>query len=187
MATVLTQRHYTPDDLLSMPKDKLFELVDGNLVECDMSLEAAIIAGNVATAINTFVKSHGLGAVASEAATYRCFPHDAEMVRRPDVSFIQTARLRPEFMTGHVPIPPDLAVEVISPNDLAYEVDRKVGEYLRAGVRLVWVVNPSERTILISRGDGTVGKVIADGTLDGEAVIPGFRCPAADIFRPAGS
>jgi Uma2 family endonuclease len=84
--------------------------------------------------------------------------------------------------SGFIKVPPDLAVEVLSPNDLAYEVDRKVAEYFSAGVRLIWIVNPETRSVTIYRPDGTASKLNDRDTLEGEDVLPGFRCPVRDFF-----
>ena len=84
-------------------------------------------------------------------------------MRKPDVSFVRKERL-PEGLTseGYLYIPPDLAVEVVSPNDLAYQVDHKVDEYLNAGVPLVWVINPESRKVFIHRRDMSVS-VLREG------------------------
>jgi Uma2 family endonuclease len=98
---------------------------------------------------------------------------------------IRKGRLPGErFPEGYVRIAPDLAVEVISPNDLAYEVDDKVEEYLRAGVRLVWVVNPQTRTVRIHRADGSIAQRREGEDLTGDDVLPGFVCPLAAVFPP---
>jgi Uma2 family endonuclease len=83
---------------------------------------------------------------------------------------------------GYIYIAPDLAAEVVSPNDLAYEVEAKVVEYLDAAVPLVWVIDPEARTVRIHRGDGSVSWLRENDELSGEDVIPGFRCPVAAIF-----
>jgi len=85
---------------------------------------------------------------------------------------------------GHIRIAPDLAVEVVSPTDIQYDVDRKVAEYLEVGVKLVWVINPDTRVVLIYRGDGSISGVREGGELDGESAVPGFRCRVADLFVP---
>jgi Uma2 family endonuclease len=71
-----------------------------------------------------------------------------------------------------------------SPNDMTYEVEKKVLEYLSAGVALVWVINPEARNVHIHRQDGTVARLRDVDELSGENVIPGFRCPVADFFPP---
>jgi len=85
---------------------------------------------------------------------------------------------------GWAKIPPDLAVEVISPNETAYELDEKLGDYQKAGVPLVWVINPNSRTVRIHRGDGSVSYLRENEELSGEDVIPGFRCIVRDFLPP---
>jgi Uma2 family endonuclease len=115
--------------------------------------------------------------------SYQCFPDRPRLVRKPDVSFICLGRLPEEREPeGHVRIPPDLAIEVLSPNDLDYETDEKVAEYLAAGVRLVWVINPEYRTVLVYRADRSIAGAWEEGELDGEDVLPGFKCPARNLF-----
>jgi Uma2 family endonuclease len=115
---------------------------------------------------------------------YACFTQSPGKVRRADVSFVRRDRL-PEVPTsdGYLYIAPDLAVEVISPNESLYKVDRKLREYLDAGVTLVWVVNPDARTVTIHRAH-SVTRLQENEYLDGENVLPGFRCPVASIFPP---
>lgn len=76
---------------------------------------------------------------------------------------------------------PDLAVEVLSPSALASEVRTKVREYLAAGARLVWIVDPESRTASVHRPDGTGRELGEDGTLDGEDLLPGPRIPLAEL------
>jgi Uma2 family endonuclease len=93
------------------------------------------------------------------------------------------ARLSKEMMSGgYIRISPDLAVEVLSPNDLAYEVDQKVEEYFSVGVRLIWVINPEKRTVIVYRPDGTATKLSEKDTLEGEEVLPGFSCSISAFF-----
>jgi Uma2 family endonuclease len=123
--------------------------------------------------------------VAGSEASYQCFPNNPNRVRRPAVSFIRIGRLTAgEEPEGHCRIAPDLAVEVVSPNDLYSEVEEKVVEYLGAGVRLVWVINPPTRTVRVHRADGTGADLGALDELDGEDVLPGFHCKIEDLFRP---
>jgi Uma2 family endonuclease len=116
--------------------------------------------------------------------TYQCFPDDPDKVCKADVSFIRLIRYTAEQaqQEGHVRIAPDLAVEVISPNDLYYEVESKVEDYLRAGVQLVWVVNPESRTVWVRRADGTGVTLHENDELTGEEVLPGFRSRVGDLF-----
>lgn len=186
MTTLRITTPYTPDDLLEMPDGKVYELVDGILLEKNAGGLSSWVGGHLAYLITTFVEAHALGWVWPADNGYQCFPDAPDKVRRPDVSFIAKGRLTGERVpTGHLRIAPDLVVEVISPNDLAYEVDQKVLEYLDAGVRLVWVINPEARTVRIHRADGTTDWFKEPGELLGDDVLPGFRCLVADLFPPA--
>jgi Uma2 family endonuclease len=135
------------------------------------------------TILNVYCKAHRSGRVVPADASYRCFPDDPDKVRKPGVSFICRGRLpggkRPK---GHCLIAPDLAAEVPSPNDSYSEVEEKVGEYRRAGVRLIWVIHPPTRTVRVHRLDGTVSDLTDADELSGEDVIPGFRCAVRDLF-----
>jgi len=73
-------------------------------------------------------------------------------------------------------------VEVISPNDLAKDLDEKLEDYLRAGVKLIWVINPETRTLQIYYPDGTSRRLHETDEVSGDSVIPGFRCPVAALF-----
>jgi Uma2 family endonuclease len=109
-------------------------------------------------------------------------------VRRADVSFIRRERYSWDQLThdGFMTLAPDLAVEVVSPNDYGREIEEKVDDYLRAGVPLVWVVYPEIRVVHVYRGDGTAGRFRGADELSGEDVLPGFRCKVDDLFpRPA--
>jgi Uma2 family endonuclease len=166
-----------------MPDAKSYRLVDGHLLERNVSQLSSWVAGRVFRFIDVFVDDKGLGWAWPSDLGYECFPDSPRRVRRADVSFIRRERL-PDGPTseGYVTIAPDLAVEVLSPNDLAYEVDKKVVEYLDARVSLVWVVNPETRTILIRRRDGTVNWLREHDELSGEGVIPGFVCRVSSLF-----
>jgi hypothetical protein len=78
--------------------------------------------------------------------------------------------------------PPDLAVEVVSPNDRVSELDEKVDEYQRAGVKLILIIHPETRTVDVLRSDGSVSRLRAEDELSGEDVIPGFRCVVGALF-----
>src|SRR6516164_2607030 len=100
-----------------------------------------------------FCRPKTLGWVFPEGTSYQCFSDAPGKVRKPDVSFIRLERLSAEEAAarGHARIAPELAVEVVSPNDLYEEVDEKVEEWLAAGVQLVWVVSPRLRTVTVHR------------------------------------
>jgi Uma2 family endonuclease len=175
----------TADDLEAMPDSKSFELVDGELVERAMGNEADWIAGEIFGRLREVCRVNRLGLVFGSEAGYRCFTDDPNRVRRPDVSFVRAGRLpgdRPP--KGYDTSPPDLAVEVLSPNDLASEVEKKVDDYLLAGVRLIWIVDPETRKVRVHRADGSITGLSDRDELSGEEIVPGFRTPVAELFPP---
>jgi Uma2 family endonuclease len=186
MNPATTSARYTPDDLLRMPDGDCYELVDGNLVERKASFRSSFVAGQFLALLGNHCRTHQLGWVVPGGASCQCFRDDPGRVRRADVSFLGRERLTLAQATeeGHVPVAPDLVAEVISPKDLYYEVEAKVNEWLEAGVRLVWVINPRTRQVRVYRADGSDAMVRTDEELSGEDVVPGFRCRVAELFEP---
>jgi Uma2 family endonuclease len=182
---IVAEKLYTPEDLLSMPDRKNYELVDGHLVEKTLSQLSSWVGGRLFSRLDRFLQEDPLGWAWPAELGYACFPDRPNKIRKPDGSFIRRERM-PEGPTseGYVHIPPDLAVEVVSPNDLWHEVGAKVEEYLAVGVSLVWVIDPELRMAYIYRRDGTVSRLRETDELSGENVIPGFRCPISSIFPP---
>ncbi len=176
---------YTPEDLLKMPDANRFELIDGHLVERNMSMLATFVTARISRLLGNHCEDYRAGWVFSEGASYQCFPHAPGRVRRADISLFRGDRHNFEDLQleGHCRYAPDLAVEVVSPNDQMYEVHAKVQEWLDAGVQLVWVVNPLERLVEIHRatGGGTILK--RNDEITGEEVIPGFHCPISEFFE----
>jgi Uma2 family endonuclease len=174
----------TPEDLLKVPDGHRFELVGGQLVERNMGAESSEVAGNVIHLLKQHVRPQKLGKVFPPDCGYQCFPGDPKKVRYADTSFIARGRLPGERTPkGHVTIAPDLAVEVVSPNDSAEEVETKRIEYLQAGVHLVWIVYPENQTVHVYRQSGDPTILGASDELTGEAVLPGFRCKVAELFE----
>src|SRR5688572_15630723 len=113
-----------PDDLLQMPNGESYELVDGRLVEKPMGAESDLIAAAILTALNNHVRPGRLGYVFGSQTGYRCFPSRKNLVRKPDVSVVLRERFpNEEIPKGDITIFPDLAVEVVSPNDMYEEVE----------------------------------------------------------------
>ena len=151
VATVSKTR-FTPEELEALPNAVDFELVDGELVERKMGTESSFVAAIIVTILNNFIRGRNLGLVLGADCGYQCFPDAASKIRKPDVSFVCAGRLpndRPP--RGYTKIAPDLVVEVLSPGDLATEIEEKVGEYLAAGVKLIWIVSPTTKTVRILR------------------------------------
>lgn len=184
MSTIAERKTtYTPEDLLAMPDGKNYELVDGRLVERNVSNLTSWLGGEIFGKLRDHCNPGGLAWVFGSDCGYRCFPDRPKKIRRPDVSCVLRSRLTlGQLEEGFVPVAPDLAVEVISPKDRAYQVDIKVHEYLNAGTKLVWVVLPPSRSVWVYRADGSGLLVNHSGMLDGEDVLPGFACRVGDLF-----
>jgi Uma2 family endonuclease len=187
MSTATPPKQYTPDDLLRMPDGDRYELVDGQLVERHMSYWSSYLAGQMYWLLRRFCQGDRFSWITPEGTSYQSFPQHPNRVRKPDVSLIRFDRLSTDqaMREGHVSVVPDLAVEVVSPNDLYYEVDEKVAEWLEAGVQLVWVINPRNRTVRVHRPDGAITTLREHEVLRGEPVVPDFQCQVEEIFRPA--
>jgi Uma2 family endonuclease len=172
-----------PDDLLQLPDGDHYELVDGVPVEKPMGAESDEIGGLLLTQFNNFIRPRKLGRAYPSKTGFQCFPDKPNQVRMPDTSFVATGKLPDERSPeGYIKVAPDIAVEVISPRDLYEEVELKVSEYRSAGVKLIWIVCPKTKSVLIRRLDGTCAEVNATGQLSGEDVLPGFTCAVAELF-----
>jgi Uma2 family endonuclease len=170
-----------PEDLVKLADNGLFELVNGKLVEKGMSFLSGDVATEIVIGLGGFVKAHQLGKLVIEVS-FQCFPEKPSQTRRPDLAFISAARLGNIPLEGHVPIRPDLAIEVMSPNDNAVELDGKLIDYQSAGIPLVWVVNPTARSARVYRPDGSSQHLLESDTLDGQEIVPGFRVTVADLI-----
>ena len=131
---VMPKTEVTPEELLAMPDGGHYELIDGELKERRVSFLSNLVAAEVTGILRDHCRSQNLGWILAAELGYRCFPWKPRRVRRADVSFIRADRVSKERLAeGFCSIAPDLAVEVVSPNDLIEDLDEKVEEYLRAG------------------------------------------------------
>jgi Uma2 family endonuclease len=183
MSTTAAKRRYIPEDLLTMPDGDHYELVDGELVERTAGWMSAWFGGQLLGSLFAYCSAKGLGWVMPATAGYQCFPDAPDKVRRPSASFVSFVRLPSEQEPeGHCPIAPDLVVEVVPYNGSYSDIRVKVAEYIRAGVRLAWVVNPPTRSVHVHRMDGTLAHLNETDELSGEDVVPGFRCRVGNLF-----
>lgn len=167
---------------LNLP-NKRTELVRGRLVVRE---PAGYVHGDVAMLIGGAVLQHveanSLGRVFA-AETGFTLARGPDTVRAPDVAFIRSARLPSPPPEGFAELAPDLAVEVLSPDDRPGEVLEKVGDWLNAGTLLVWVVDPRRRIARVYRADGSETQVDDAGSLEGEELLPGFRLSLKAVLR----
>ena len=167
-------------------ENRLFELVDGVLVEKAMGFYEARLAAVLIGFIEQFLREESdLGIVLPPDGMMRLA---SGLIRIPDVSFLSWERF-PDRELPSEPIPdlaPDLAVEVLSRPNTPEEMDRKLKEYFDSGVRLVWYLDPNARTVKVYTAVDRCTSVPEDGTLVGGSVIPGFSLPVSQWFARAG-
>jgi Uma2 family endonuclease len=176
-------RPITGEELEAMPNHDLCELVLGRIVPMSPTGgEHGRIEGNLYEALRSFVKPRRLGQVlVGEVGVFT--RRNPDTVRGADVAFISSERYAQlESTRGFLRVPPDLVVEVRSPDDSVAALDRKAQEYLAAGVRIVWVADPDRRSVRVHRPGTDARELRADDRLTGDDVLPGFDVAVATLF-----
>jgi Uma2 family endonuclease len=165
-------------------ENRLCELVDGVLVEKVVGFDESRFAVFLITCLGAFLNRHDLGAVVGPDGMMRLFPG---LVRIPDVAFISWKRYpKKTRKRGQIPsVAPDLVVEVLSKGNTRREMARKLDEYFRAGVRLIWYVDPKSRTVRVYTDRDHSVVLNEDQYLDGGDVLPGFTLSIRDWFAEA--
>lgn len=184
MATAPTSRIYVAEDLDTLPDGDRYEIIEGELQERIMSSLSSHIAMVIGFLLQAWARDGHPGSVMGSDGGYTIFPWTAGDLRMPDVSYISKERLKQFPATGWLDIPPDLAVEVVSPTDSATMVQKKALDYIRAGVPLVWVVFPETRTVEVWRSTEPARELLREtDLLTGGEVLPGFSVPVAELFE----
>ncbi|GJG85793.1 hypothetical protein tb265_09740 [Gemmatimonadetes bacterium T265] len=189
--TLTTRAPVTEEEFAARygPKDRV-ELVDGEVVpkygvEGPLSPTSGghgAVVSNLSFALESHVRPRRLGRVFTDPSTF-VISEVPKRIRCPDVAFVRSDRLTAGLrMKGFIRLAPDLAAEVISPSEPTKNIERKIAQYLEAGVRLVWRVDPRPRDVTVYTPDGAVVRLTDSGTLDGGAVLPGFALPVAELF-----
>jgi Uma2 family endonuclease len=161
--------------------DRRCELVEGVLVEKAMGFKESVLALELGMLLKLFVKARRLGPVAGADGFVRLMPG---LVRIPDLAFVSWDRL-PGRKIPDAPIPdlaPDLVVEILSPSNTKGEMTLKRQNYLDAGVRLIWFVDPGSRSVLVIRHDREDRLLSQADRLDGEEILPGFAAQLEELF-----
>lgn len=180
-----TQEPMTAEELLRLPDDgQRHELIAGELrTMAPTGAEHGGTAADFTVDLGRYVRAHQLGRVLTGAPGF-LLTTDPDTVRAPDVAFIRRERIEAAGrVTGYWPGTPDLAVEVVSPNDLYTEVAEKVATWLAHGTRMVIVVDPRRRAVAVHRAPTQVRHLTADDVIDGEDVVPGWRLAVRDLFE----
>ena len=183
-------RQFSPDDLtpevLAMTLEEFlesdledYEYVKGELVPVPpTSAEHGRISTNLFLPLGVYVRENQLGDVYMPDTGFTV----GERIMIPDIAFISRERI-PADMSKAFPIPPDLAVEVVSRTDALHRVEEKAFAYLEAGTQLVWVLKPVSKTVTVYRSETNIILLTRDDTLTGEEIIKGFSCQVAELFE----
>ena len=156
-----------------------YEYVNGELVPmAPPSREHGEISVNIIHYLYSHVYEQKLGRLYTAETTFQV----GERTAKPDVAFVSTARLTGDKTKGFS-IPPDLAIEVVSPSDVQSRIAAKALAYLNAGTRLVWVLEPVTKTVTVYRSERNIKMLTHEDTLTGEDVVPGFSCPVSQLFE----
>lgn len=175
-----TTRTWTEQELMALPRDgQKRELVDGEIRVSPAGFRHGQVIIRLGARLVAHVDRFALGYLA-DSSTGVWMP--SGNLRVPDLTFVVRDRLSEGPPEGFLRVVPDLLVEVLSPGDTERYVLDKVGEYLAAGVRLVWVIDPATRSASVHRSVTGVRALGASDDLDGEDVVPGFRCRLGDVL-----
>ena len=167
----------TADELLHVNiPGKQVELVRGVLVVREPpGFQHGAIMLRLGAMLLQHVDAHDLGLVVVGDPGFK-LATDPDTVRGPDIAFIRRERVPDPVPVGFAAFPPDLVIEIRSPSDRPGDILGKVGDWLSAGTRLVWVIDPVHRVAHVYRQDETQTTIGPQGALDGEDVLPGFSC-----------
>jgi Uma2 family endonuclease len=172
----------TAEELLrTNAPNKRTELIRGRLIVREPAgWRHGAVTMNLTARLVQHVDLTGAGQLLAAETGFTLF-RSPDTVRAPDIAFVRRDRV-PAQTVGFAELAPDLVVEVLSPDDRPGEMLAKVGDWLEAGVRLVWVIDPERRLARIYRQDGTESLLGAAEALNGEDVLPGFACPLPQIL-----
>jgi Uma2 family endonuclease len=167
-------------------EDRWFELVRGEVIELPPPQKPhGIICMNLARPLDAYVRRRRKGYVTINDAGV-ILERNPDTVRGPDVAVYEDEDTFEEMPTGYGEVPPVLAVEVLSPDDRADQIIRKVTDYLQNGVSLVWLLDPQAQTVTVYRPDKGPQLLQGKQKLTGEDVLPSFQCRLADFFAVPG-
>jgi Uma2 family endonuclease len=185
MSTITPARLLTAEEFARLPQPEdgsQQELVNGVVITMPPpSFHHGRVCSNVGCQLGVFIDANQRGWLTSNNSGV-ILARDPDTVREPDLAFWGRQRLPEPPREGYPSIPPDLVVEVLSLSDVFTSVQRKVQQYLRAGVRLVWIVVPEDRSVAVYR-PGQEPRILSNSdTLSGEDVLAGFSGPVAELF-----
>jgi Uma2 family endonuclease len=174
-------KYYTEDDLLSL--SGRYELVKGELREMAPSgFEHGLITSKLHYLLASHIYSKNLGKLTAAETGFK-LSSNPDTVRAADIAFIRKENLdKTKIIKGYGTIIPDLVVEVISPTDIYLDVEEKITDWLTAGVKMVWIINPRKKTVSVYSEPAKGSTLYINDELSGHEVIPDFKCKVSEIF-----
>jgi Uma2 family endonuclease len=176
---------WTDAAFMALPDDgHHYEIINGELI--DMGNSGALhgyVCSLLLAALMSYILPKKLGVILDSSTAFKMKNGNK---RSPDISFFAKERLQgmTELPPGFLEGAPDLAIEVLSPGNTTEEIEEKIAEYFENGTRLVWVINPSQKYVLVYRCGHEPDRLLKSvDSLDGEEVIPGFTLPVAHLFQ----
>ena len=182
MSTATVPKTWTDQEFMAIPGDEQYELVNGALIEMGNS---GMLHGELGSflggSLSLYVRAHKLGVVCDSSTAFTLKSGNR---RSPDVSFVAKERLQglKSLPRGFFQGSPDLAVEILSPNNTIAEIHSKIVEYFDNETRLIWVIHPDEQFVLVYHTVRPKHLLQLQDSLDGEDIIPGFSLPMQDLF-----
>ena len=185
LANLPEKKVWTDEEFMALSRDgKRYELVNGELIEMGNSgAKHGYVAVILSAALFNCVSTQKLGVLMDSSTAFKMKNGNR---RSPDISFVTKERLQglDELPDGFLEGAPDLAIEILSPGNTVEEMHAKLVEYFKNGARLVWIVHPQERYILVYHSATEPDRLLKSiDSLDGEDVVPGFSLPVADLFQ----
>lgn len=164
------------------PELKGYELAEGQLERKAMGAKSSWLNIFLGHLLTGHVIAHRLGFTFDSECMYRCLPSKPRTIRRPDISFVKKDRLPNGIPNGIIELAPDFVIEVMSIHDRWSRVNRKVQEYLSAGVQLIWVVDPETSTVHAYLPNGSSTRFNMGDELSADPIVPGFRILVSELF-----
>jgi Uma2 family endonuclease len=173
-----------PEEQLEQIHDRRgCEFINDQWIEKNRIAESDLVGGNLLAELKPFVRSRQLGFVFGPECGYQFFTEETRKVRKPDVSFVRRDRLTDNKPPrSNIRIAPDFVAEVVSPNDLAEDLNQKLVDYLSNGVSVVWVIYPQTRSVWIYRSSGSANWTHSTGEVSGEDILSDFRISLDTLF-----
>jgi len=184
--TLPTKKEWTEEELQALPENGFdYEVVDGELVMSPKNnFEHENICFRLLIAMQAFNEQHKLGVILGSSAGF--WMHNRNC-RAPDISFISLARVQHAGFTPRTrrffPGAPDLAIEVMSPNNSRREMDARMRDFFSSGTQIAWLINPELEEVEVCYALDNRKLLGSGADLDGEHLLPGFRYPIGDLFR----